>query len=202
MSCGVTALSSLCRGWSLRSRYLSHLLFCSCHLCYFILRRTRRSSPSPHFPLLCRRSGGVECECVSPCARLRYLRARLVLRPIENVDRGLYPRLPSLDREVVRTSLNSSSPVPPSPLLLPTRLPLLSHQSSLDQRLGTCAVHPAAMYPQNGAPVAPPQKPETFMLSSEAQQRLPQDAQVALQQVDNRMSWLIFSLIVLRVKDP
>lgn len=31
-----------------------------------------------------------------------------------------------------------------------------------------------------------PQKPETFMLSSEAQQALPQDAQVALQQVDNR----------------
>lgn len=38
--------------------------------------------------------------------------------------------------------------------------------------------HPAAM--------APPQKPETFMLSNEAQQSLPQDAQVALQQVDNR----------------
>jgi transcription factor STE12 len=34
--------------------------------------------------------------------------------------------------------------------------------------------------------MAPPQKPETFMLSSEAQQSLPQDAQVALQQVDNR----------------
>ena len=33
--------------------------------------------------------------------------------------------------------------------------------------------------------MAPPQKPETFMLSSEAQQSLPQDAQVALQQVDN-----------------
>jgi hypothetical protein len=30
------------------------------------------------------------------------------------------------------------------------------------------------------------QKPETFMLSTEAQQSLPQDAQVALQQVDNR----------------
>ena len=27
------------------------------------------------------------------------------------------------------------------------------------------------------------------MLSNEAQQSLPQDAQVALQQVDNRMSW-------------
>lgn len=38
------------------------------------------------------------------------------------------------------------------------------------------------MYPV----MAPPQKPETFMLSSEAQQSLPQDAQVALQQVDNR----------------
>ena len=31
-----------------------------------------------------------------------------------------------------------------------------------------------------------PQKPETFMLSEEAQQALPHDAQVALQQVDNR----------------
>ena len=41
------------------------------------------------------------------------------------------------------------------------------------------------MYPQPGAPMAPPQKPETFMLSSEAQQSLPHDAQVALQQVDN-----------------
>lgn len=36
--------------------------------------------------------------------------------------------------------------------------------------------------------MAPPQKPETFMLSNEAQQSLPQDAQVALQQVDNRES--------------
>lgn len=33
--------------------------------------------------------------------------------------------------------------------------------------------------------MAPPQKPETFMLSDAAQQSLPQDAQVALQQVDN-----------------
>jgi transcription factor STE12 len=43
-----------------------------------------------------------------------------------------------------------------------------------------------SMYPQQGAAMAPPQKPETFMLSNEAQQSLPQDAQVALQQVDNR----------------
>ena len=42
------------------------------------------------------------------------------------------------------------------------------------------------MYPQHGTAMAPPQKPETFMLSNEAQQSLPQDAQVALQQVDNR----------------
>ena len=44
------------------------------------------------------------------------------------------------------------------------------------------------MYAPNQAPssMAPPQKPETFMLSNEAQQSLPQDAQVALQQVDNR----------------
>ncbi|GMF75848.1 unnamed protein product [Aspergillus oryzae] len=41
------------------------------------------------------------------------------------------------------------------------------------------------MFPQHGAPMAPPQKPETFMLSNEAQQSLPHDAQVALQQVDN-----------------
>ncbi|KAF4635301.1 hypothetical protein G7Y89_g2799 [Cudoniella acicularis] len=39
--------------------------------------------------------------------------------------------------------------------------------------------------------MAPPQKPETFMLSSEAQQSLPQDAQVALQQVDNLKYFLI-----------
>lgn len=45
---------------------------------------------------------------------------------------------------------------------------------------------PDIMYPQPGAPMAPPQKPETFMLSTEAQQSLPHDAQVALQQVDNR----------------
>lgn len=43
------------------------------------------------------------------------------------------------------------------------------------------------MFPHHGPPMPPPQKPETFMLSSEAQQSLPQDAQVALQQVDNRM---------------
>jgi hypothetical protein len=46
------------------------------------------------------------------------------------------------------------------------------------------------MYPQPSGqiPMAPPQKPETFMLSTEAQRSLPHDAQVALQQVDNRMS--------------
>lgn len=44
------------------------------------------------------------------------------------------------------------------------------------------------MYSQNAAMAAPPQKPETFMLSTEAQQALPHDAQVALQQVDNRQS--------------
>ena len=42
------------------------------------------------------------------------------------------------------------------------------------------------MYSQNNpTAMAPPQKPETFMLSDAAQQSLPQDAQVALQQVDN-----------------
>lgn len=44
----------------------------------------------------------------------------------------------------------------------------------------------SAMYSQSQSAMAPPQKPETFMLSNEAQQSLPQDAQVALQQVDNR----------------
>lgn len=44
-----------------------------------------------------------------------------------------------------------------------------------------------AMYSQN-ATMAAPQKPETFMLSTEAQQALPHDAQVALQQVDNCQS--------------
>jgi len=34
--------------------------------------------------------------------------------------------------------------------------------------------------------MAAAQKPETFMLTTEAQQALPHDAQVALQQVDNR----------------
>lgn len=42
-----------------------------------------------------------------------------------------------------------------------------------------------AMFSQSNASMAPPQKPETFMLSDAAQQSLPQDAQVALQQVDN-----------------
>jgi transcription factor STE12 len=44
------------------------------------------------------------------------------------------------------------------------------------------------MFPQNAA-MAGQQIPETFMLSAEAQQSLPQDAQVALQQVDNRECW-------------
>ncbi|KAG9241761.1 STE like transcription factor-domain-containing protein [Calycina marina] len=47
------------------------------------------------------------------------------------------------------------------------------------------------MYSQHHASMAPPQKPETFMLSSEAQRSLPQDAQVALQQVDNLKYFLI-----------
>ncbi|EXJ80418.1 transcription factor STE12 [Capronia coronata CBS 617.96] len=46
-------------------------------------------------------------------------------------------------------------------------------------------------HPSSGAPMAHPQKPETFMLSNEAQQSLPQDAQVALQQVDNLKYFLI-----------
>ncbi|KAF4121302.1 hypothetical protein GMORB2_2264 [Geosmithia morbida] len=45
------------------------------------------------------------------------------------------------------------------------------------------------MYPQNAAMAA--QKPETFMLSTEAQQALPHDAQVALNQVDNLKYFLI-----------
>lgn len=47
------------------------------------------------------------------------------------------------------------------------------------------------MYPSQHNAMAPPQKPETFMLSAEAQQSLPQDAQVALQQVDNLKFFLI-----------
>ncbi|KAI9677437.1 MAG: homeodomain transcription factor ste12 [Caeruleum heppii] len=47
------------------------------------------------------------------------------------------------------------------------------------------------MYSQHPAAMAPPQKPETFMLSNEAQQSLPQDAQIALQQVDNLKYFLI-----------
>ncbi|KAK0630777.1 STE like transcription factor-domain-containing protein [Bombardia bombarda] len=49
------------------------------------------------------------------------------------------------------------------------------------------------MYSQHAGMAAapPPQKPETFMLSTEAQQALPQDAQVALQQVDNLKYFLI-----------
>lgn len=49
------------------------------------------------------------------------------------------------------------------------------------------------MYSQAGAMAAAPQKPETFMLSTEAQQALPHDAQVALQQVDNRTLKVTFS---------
>ncbi|KAH6611023.1 transcription factor stea [Trichoderma cornu-damae] len=45
------------------------------------------------------------------------------------------------------------------------------------------------MYTQH--PAIAPQKPETFMLSTEAQQALPHDAQVALQQVDNLKYFLI-----------
>ncbi|MCJ1472861.1 homeodomain transcription factor ste12 [Lambiella insularis] len=52
------------------------------------------------------------------------------------------------------------------------------------------------MYPNtsnasSAAVMAPPQKPETFMLSESAQNSLPQDAQVALQQVDNLKYFLI-----------
>ncbi|ELQ44587.1 transcription factor steA [Pyricularia oryzae Y34] len=42
-------------------------------------------------------------------------------------------------------------------------------------------------HPHNAGVAAAPQKPETFMLSTEAQQALPHDAQVALQQVDNHI---------------
>ncbi|KAG7131651.1 Transcription factor steA like protein [Verticillium longisporum] len=47
------------------------------------------------------------------------------------------------------------------------------------------------MYSQQHAAAMAPQKPETFMLSTEAQQALPHDAQVALQQVDNLKYFLI-----------
>ncbi|KAK6330767.1 homeodomain transcription factor ste12 [Orbilia javanica] len=45
------------------------------------------------------------------------------------------------------------------------------------------------MYSHNA--LSAPQKPETFMLSSEAQQALPHDAQIQLQQVDNLKYFLI-----------
>ena len=59
------------------------------------------------------------------------------------------------------------------------------------------------MYSQNNAAMAPPQKPETFMLSDAAQQSLPQDAQVALQQVDNR-EYILMQLTLPRLhrKEP
>lgn len=47
------------------------------------------------------------------------------------------------------------------------------------------------MFHATAAQMAQSQKPETFMLSNEAQQSLPQDAQVALQQVDNLKYFLI-----------
>ncbi|KAJ2901435.1 putative transcription factor stea protein [Zalerion maritima] len=47
------------------------------------------------------------------------------------------------------------------------------------------------MYSSQHAAMAAQQKPETFMLSTEAQQALPHDAQVALQQVDNLKYFLI-----------
>jgi transcription factor STE12 len=49
------------------------------------------------------------------------------------------------------------------------------------------------MYSQNAAMAS--QKPETFMLSTEAQQALPHDAQVALNQVDN-CKWLCLHVMV------
>ncbi|KAF7630102.1 hypothetical protein AFLA_010731 [Aspergillus flavus NRRL3357] len=55
----------------------------------------------------------------------------------------------------------------------------------------SCLHSLSKMFPQHGAPMAPPQKPETFMLSNEAQQSLPHDAQVALQQVDNLKYFLL-----------
>lgn len=46
--------------------------------------------------------------------------------------------------------------------------------------------HPPAMMPPQQRPVAP----ETFLLDQDAQQSLPADSVVALQQVDNRTSCL------------
>ena len=45
-----------------------------------------------------------------------------------------------------------------------------------------------ALYCQQHAAMPPPEKPETFMLSNEAIQSLPHDAQVALDQVEKRKS--------------
>ena len=54
------------------------------------------------------------------------------------------------------------------------------------KRLSAGSMNPQAASQAAAAAAPPSQKAETFMLSSEAQQSLPQDAQVALQQVDNR----------------
>ena len=63
----------------------------------------------------------------------------------------------------------------------------------------TSTTHTMYSQAQSQSSMAPPQKPETFMLSNEAQQSLPQDAQVALQQVDNRMSSVLCTSRLSRV---
>lgn len=56
----------------------------------------------------------------------------------------------------------------------------------------TSTHHPLKMYTQHSASMAPPQqKPETFMLSNEAQQSLPLEVQQALHQVDNCKSTVL-----------
>jgi transcription factor STE12 len=65
------------------------------------------------------------------------------------------------------------------------------HSRDLNPGVSSLARMIRDMFPSHPSNMAPPQKPETFMLSSEAQQSLPQDAQVALQQVDNLKYFLI-----------
>lgn len=58
---------------------------------------------------------------------------------------------------------------------------------------GTINMYPSSHHHPQHPGMAPPQQrsvqPETFLLNDEAQQSLPSESVVALQQVDNRRSW-------------
>ena len=87
---------------------------------------------------------------------------------------------------VTRWSITNTAQALP---FTPPQHRILSQKGAYSTLLPAAGVRVVAMsmYSQNNtSAMAPPQKPETFMLSDSAQQNLPQDAQVALQQVDNR----------------